>query len=359
MKFGLFTLFDFFADLQNERDYFRDTIALLKEAEALGYDSVWVGEEHFYSFGICPNPQMFLAALARETTTMRLGTAISVLPLEHPLRKAEEFALLDQLSNGRADFGAGTGGIPKHFAGFGIDPSEKRDRYEESLEVIEKAWRNKTFSHEGKFWNIPEISVSPRPVQTPCIPIYRGVLGLVSFTVAGTKGHSIQVPPWMAQDNVILQGIKDHRAALKAHGHTHVADPVFMFSLYCSNDYKSALAEARTVVLRYRDLLASNFPLDAGKILPPGDSMRDLYDMLTTTEEHFEERVIVGTPAQCRRRIAELRDKYSAEHMGFYLHAGARNIDSARKSLRLFADEVMPEFKTANTPANSQATIRA
>src|SRR4051812_36803327 len=101
MQFGLFTLFDYFADRQNEADYYRDTIAIFKEAEELGFDSAWVGEDPFYAFGICPTPQLFLAALARETKTLRLGTAISILPLAHPLRKAEEFAMLDVLSDGR------------------------------------------------------------------------------------------------------------------------------------------------------------------------------------------------------------------------------------------------------------------
>ena len=112
MKFGLFSLFDFFQDRQDEGRYYQDTLDLVIRSEQLGFDSVWLGEEHFYSFGICPSPQLFLTALARETTTLRLGTAISLLPFENPLRKAEDFAMLDILSNGRLDFGAGRGIIP-------------------------------------------------------------------------------------------------------------------------------------------------------------------------------------------------------------------------------------------------------
>ncbi len=124
MHFGLFTLFDFFRDRQDEVAYYRDTLDLMELAERLGYDSVWVGEEHFYCFGICPSPQLFLTALARETSRLRLGTAISLLPFENPLRKAEDFAMLDILSGGRLNFGVGRGIIPKHFEGFRRDPRE-------------------------------------------------------------------------------------------------------------------------------------------------------------------------------------------------------------------------------------------
>lgn len=359
MRFGLFTLFDYFPGRQNERDLYRDTLALFKESEALGYDSAWVGEEHFYAFGVCPSPQIFLTALARETTTLRLGTAISILPLAHPLRKAEEFAMLDVLSNGRLDFGVAPGGIPAHFAGFDVAMSEMRERYEESLTVIERAWRHEHVSHEGRFWTFPDLSVSPRPVQAPCPPIYRGLLGLPGYALAGTRGHSFQVPPWMSPDATILQGIQDYRAALQAAGHVGVPDPVFMFWMFCHENHHAALAEAREVVLRYRDLIIGNFPYELYKTLPPGDSSRGLYDMLSTLDDHLEERIIAGTPAQCRRRVAELRDRYGAEHMGFYMHAGARDIERARRSMRLFAQEVMPAFKQAArrmvTPAGAAA----
>jgi alkanesulfonate monooxygenase SsuD/methylene tetrahydromethanopterin reductase-like flavin-dependent oxidoreductase (luciferase family) len=170
MQFGLVTLFDFFPERQNERAYYQDTLDLMITAETLGFDSVWVGEEHFYSFGICPSPQLFLTALARETTRLRLGTAVSLLPFENPLRKAEDFAMLDLLSGGRLDFGVGRGGIPKHFDGFRVSMRESRARYEEALEIIERAWTQEQFSYAGKFWQIPELSLSPSPYKSPVRP---------------------------------------------------------------------------------------------------------------------------------------------------------------------------------------------
>src|SRR5262249_26385409 len=184
MQFGLITLVDFFPNRQNELAYYRDTLDLMISAEKLGFDSAWVGEEHFYSIGICPSPQLFLTALARETTRLRLGTAVSLLPFENPLRKAEDFAMLDILSGGRLNFGAGGGIIYKHFEGFRVSMQESRARYEEALEIIERAWTQESFSYEGQFWQIPELSLSPKPLQKPHPPIYRGVVSPEAFEAA-------------------------------------------------------------------------------------------------------------------------------------------------------------------------------
>ena len=167
MEFGLFSLFDFFRDKQDEVRYFQDTLDICILAEELGFDSIWLGEEHFYAFGICPSPQMFLTAVARETSRIRLGTAISLLPFENPLRKAEDFAMLDILSNGRLNFGAGRGIVPKHFEGFCVDQAESRARYEEALEIIRRAWTEDPFEYQGSFWQVPSLSVGPKPVQRP------------------------------------------------------------------------------------------------------------------------------------------------------------------------------------------------
>ena len=245
MKFGLFSLFDFFQDRQDEGRYYQDTLDLVIRSEQLGFDAVWLGEEHFYSFGICPSPQLFLTALARETTTLRLGTAISLLPFENPLRKAEDFAMLDLLSNGRLDFGAGRGGIPKHFEGFCIEPQESRARYEEALDIIRRAWTQERFSYQGQFWQVPELAVSPKPVQKPHPPIYRGTLSLESFETAGRLGDNAFVVPWLSAPHPeVRRRVERYRALLKEHGHSGQQE-TFIFFLFVDPDRQRALDEAR------------------------------------------------------------------------------------------------------------------
>jgi len=346
MQFGLLTLFDFFPERQHETSYYQDTLNLMIYAEQLGFDSVWVGEEHFYALGICPSPQLFLTALARETTRLRLGTAVSVLPLEHPLRKAEDFAMLDILSGGRLDVGVGKGVFPKHFEGFRVSPQDMRARYEEALEIIERAWTQERFSYEGKFWQIPELSLSPKPLQKPHPPIYRGLSSPDAFEPAGAKGHGALFVPWLNPATRLKEGIVRYRAALHAHGHQAVPPSVFVFFLFVDQDYHQALAEARETTGRYVELtLRSVFPAGFPANLPPDDRLRGGWDMLTSMADHLEERAIIGTPRDCRRRLAEVRDEWGIEHIAFYLHPGARDITRARRGLELFVREVMPEFR--------------
>jgi alkanesulfonate monooxygenase SsuD/methylene tetrahydromethanopterin reductase-like flavin-dependent oxidoreductase (luciferase family) len=345
MQFGLFTLFDFFPDRQNELTYYQDTLDLMISAETLGFDSVWVGEEHFYSFGICPSPQLFLTALARETTRLRLGTAISLLPFENPLRKAEDFAMLDLLSGGRLNFGVGRGVIPKHFEGFRVSLQESRARYEEALEIIERAWTQEQFSYAGQFWQIPELSLSPKPLQKPHPPIYRGVGSPEAFEPAGAKGHSALFVPWLSPETRLKEGIARYRAALRAHGHQGVPPSMFVFFLFVDQDYRQALAEARETTGCYAEKVTSAFPPALIASLPPGDTLRGLWERLVSMADRVEERAIVGTPRDCRRRLAEVREEWGIEHLALYLHAGARDITRARRGLELFAKEVMPEFQ--------------
>jgi len=342
VQFGLFTVFDFFPDRQSEVAYYQDTLDLMISAEKLGFDSVWVGEEHFYSVGICPSPQLFLAALARETTRLRLGTAVSLLPLEHPLRKAEDFAMLDLLSGGRLDFGVGRGSFPRHFAGFRVSPQESRARYEEALEIIERAWTQEQFSYEGQFWQVPELSLSPKPRQKPRPPIYRGIVSPEAFEVAGAKGHGALFVPWLTPN--AQQGVGTYRAALRAYGHSAVPS-VFVFFLFIHEDYRQALAEAQETTGRYTELAVSAFPPAMEATLPPGDPARGVLAKITSMPDDVEARAIVGTPRDCRRRLAEVREEFGIEHMAFYFHAGARDISRARQGMELFAREVIPEFR--------------
>ncbi len=344
MKFGLFSLFDFFQDRQDEGRYYQDTLDLVIRSEQLGFDSVWLGEEHFYSFGICPSPQLFLTALARETTTLRLGTAISLLPFENPLRKAEDFAMLDILSNGRLDFGAGRGIIPKHFEGFRIPPQESQARYEEALAIIRQAWTQDSFSYQGKFWQVPELSLSPKPSQKPHPPIYRGTLSLESFETAGRLGDNAFVVPWLSAPHPeVRRRVERYRALLKEHGHSG-QQATFIFFLFVDPDRQRALAEAKECTRNYIDLVSSFAPPEAMTQLRSGDPLRAFLELIQSLPDNLEERAIVGNPSDCRRRLGDLRDEFGIEQVAFYMHAGARDPARARRGLEIFAQEVMPEF---------------
>ena len=345
MQFGLFTLFDFFRGRQDEVAYYRDTLDIMIQAEKLGFDSVWVGEEHFYSFGICPSPQLFLTALARETTRLRLGTAISLLPFENPLRKAEDFAMLDILSGGRLDFGVGRGIIPKHFEGFRVNPRDSRARYEESLAIIRGAWTQDPFSYEGQFWQVPSLSLSPQPLQKPHPPIYRGTLSLESFEGAAAAGDNAFVVPWLTGLHPEVRArVQRYRTLLKEHGHPQ-ARTTFIFFLFVDRDRQVALREGAETTRAYISLFTSFTPPEILRQLRGDDPLKEFLSLATSLPDQLEERAIVGTPTECRRRLAELRDEFAIDQIAFYFHAGGRDPQRARYGLELFANEIMPDFR--------------
>ncbi|MDO8434271.1 MAG: LLM class flavin-dependent oxidoreductase [Candidatus Binatus sp.] len=347
MRFGLFTLFDFFPERQNEADYYRRTLELISQADASGIDSVWVGEEHFYSFGICPRPAVFLSAVAQRTRRIRLGTAVSLLPFDNPVRTAEDFAMLDIVSGGRVDFGVGRGLIPAHFAGFAVEPAESRARMNEALEVIAKAWTQQRFSHEGRFYRYPELSLSPKPLQRPHPPIWVGVTSPESFEHAGVTGQNVMIVPFLSGPFPrVKERVQRYRTLLREHGHDSTqVKSMFVFFLFVDPEYQTALSEAREVSGRYiklvRNYLAA--PKDAPHAVKEQFNLALQYIDRVTDE--IEERAIVGTPADCRRRIEELRREFGIEHLAFYLHAGARDMDRAGRALELFSREVAPYFR--------------
>ena len=344
MEFGLFSLFDFFRDTQDEAQYFQDTLEICILAEELGFDSIWLGEEHFYAFGICPSPQMFLTAVARETSRIRLGTAISLLPFENPLRKAEDFAMLDILSNGRLNFGAGRGIIPKHFEGFCVDQAESRARYEESLEIIRRAWTEDPFEYQGEFWQVPSLSVGPKPVQQPHPPIYRGTLSRESFEGAGQVGDNAFVVPWLSAPHPeVVSRLQHYRATLQEHGHGPTRTTCIFF-LFVHDDHQEAIRDARATTRAYTELITSFVPREALHQVPAHDPMRSYLEFILSMPDDVEKRAVVGTPAECRRRLYELNDEFGLDQVAFYFHAGGRDPQRARQGLELFAKEVMPEF---------------
>src|SRR5262249_29699529 len=154
------------AGAYSERRRYLDLIAQIELGDAIGFDTAWLGELHFSrAFSILADPLMVLAAAAQRTTRIRLGTAVTLLPLHNPVKIAEEAAIADILSDGRLEFGVGRGTAPIHYAGYDIAQEESRARFEEALDFIQKAWTEESFSYQGKFYRARDLTVVPKPVQ--------------------------------------------------------------------------------------------------------------------------------------------------------------------------------------------------
>ena len=171
MKFGLFFQAPEAAG-QSHAERYAEMIDLIGLADTLGFDVAWLAELHFGgAFSLLSNPLMAVPVIAQRTRRIRIGTAVTLLPLHHPLACAEQAATADLLSGGRLEFGVGRGSIPSQFHGFRVPVAENRARFGEALDIIRLAWTHERFSYDGTFYQVEDVSVVPRPLQRPHPPI--------------------------------------------------------------------------------------------------------------------------------------------------------------------------------------------
>lgn len=237
MKMSIFSVQDHYPDHSRSLgQLYRQVLEQARQAENLGYDTFWVAEHHFHEYGAVPNPAVFLAALSQQTTRLRLGTAISILTFHNPLTVAENYALVDQLSQGRLSLGVGSGYLKHEFEGYGVDPAVKRERFDENLMLVERLLSGERVSHDGKFNTIREVRLNVQPVQQP-VPVYVAILRREAAYHVGRQGRRMLFVPYAAVDNFEEIGLmmQDYRRGLAEAGiedacgmaavalHTHVA----------------------------------------------------------------------------------------------------------------------------------------
>src|SRR3954469_1464037 len=170
MEFGVFHEFPR-SEGMSDSTGFANGFELVDTAERVGLDAMWLAELHISPRSVLASPIAIAAAIAARTKRMKIGTAVQVLPLAHPLRQAEEWATIDQISHGRLIFGVGRSGFARTYNAYGIPYAESRERFSEALDIILKAWTEKGFSYDGKYTHVNNDNVPPNPSQQPPPPI--------------------------------------------------------------------------------------------------------------------------------------------------------------------------------------------
>ena len=160
-----------------------------------GFDAVWLAEHHFSTFSVCPSVHMMGTLAAARTKRLRIGTAVSLAALYHPLRLAEEVALLDVLSGGRVCWGAGRGFAHSEFAAFGVPPAESAERFREAVEIVLKAWTQERLSHDSAHFHFDNVEVLPKPLQHPHPPVWLAASSESAVDYAASQGFSIMMDP--------------------------------------------------------------------------------------------------------------------------------------------------------------------
>jgi natural product biosynthesis luciferase-like monooxygenase protein len=348
MKFGLHYLLSC-ADEQSPVQRYRDTIEQAVRGEALGFESVWPVEQHFNrDASIMPCPTLLLAAIAERTHTLRLGTAIVRLGLGHPLRVAEEIATLDVLSNGRVEFGAGRGGNPRHFAGFGVPLAESRERMVESLAYLRGVWSEDSFSFAGRFFQADAITLAPRPIQRPHPPIRLAANSAETAEFAGRAGYPIMVASNINPLPKLREFVAIYRNARAVAGHAATADDVtVLLPLYVAANEARVRREVEPSVMHNLAMMRALLASAAGNWSSEAERQKMealLEQMRRTTYDHVNGAIgIFDTPGACVDRLLQLRETLDPGRVICWFNFGGLvEQGQVLRSMELFSERVLP-----------------
>ncbi|HEU0216716.1 MAG TPA: LLM class flavin-dependent oxidoreductase [Stellaceae bacterium] len=195
MKLGVLQFFSWPGRRTALPTVFDRALERIEIMDRTGYDAVWLAEHHFSDFSVCPSVHMMGTLAAARTKRLRIGTAVSLAPFYHPLRLAEEVALLDMLSGGRVNWGAGRGFARVEFAAFGVPPEESTSRFREAVEIVLRAWTDDKLSFAGEHFQFDAIDVLPKPLQQPHPPVWMAATSDAALEWAASRGFSILMDP--------------------------------------------------------------------------------------------------------------------------------------------------------------------
>ena len=341
MKFGAHYLPTYIPDLDGPLPvFYQNMFAQMEEIDRLGYDHIWVTEHHFAMYGgTLPHPPTFMSAIARTTKRIRLGVAINVLPLHNPLEVAESYAMVDVISNGRLDFGVGKGSEAHEYRKFGFDQTQSTARLYEGTQVILQAWSDKPVNFTGEFFKYQNVPVYPKPVQRPHPPVWVGCARSEdSFRWAGEKGFNLMTLPYLYREPHMLPGfIRAYRDGLAKRRHDFTQTEVLgKFHIYVSSSLDKAIEEADPYLIKY---------FDVHRAADPDRKEMGLLTVRDTKTQLSQGFVIAGDPERCVDTIQRWRDDVGLTTISGTFYFGGMPHEMALKSIRLFAEKVMPEFK--------------
>ncbi len=317
-----------------DAEAYRLYVDYLVEAEQLGFESIFLVEHHFTGGGQTSASLSLLSHVAALTSTLRLGTAVTVMPWHHPLLLAEQAALVDILSKGRLDFGVGRGYRPNEFHGFQIDPNEAQARFEEAVELVLKSWRTKErWSHDGRFWKFRDVIVEPQPVQQPAPPLWVAAGSEASVRQAAAQGRRVLMDQF-SSTAITKQRIEWYRDEQSKTGFaTEPGQIALTRGLLLVDDASKTEAEVQKR-LHVIDLLAKSAEIPGRAVTEKASGPFALDKNANDTKQ----ATIVGTPDECIARLKEL-EAAGVEYVLFSDPWGGA------ERLRFFAREVMPAFR--------------
>jgi alkanesulfonate monooxygenase SsuD/methylene tetrahydromethanopterin reductase-like flavin-dependent oxidoreductase (luciferase family) len=340
---------------------FDEAFTLAAAAEELGYDTIWLAERHFASperisggsGGGVPSfasaPLMFASALAARTSRVRIGIAVSVLPLAHPVKLAEEVATLDQISRGRLDFGIGRSGFATAYAGYAVPYGESRERFQECLDILRAAWTQDSFSYSGEHYQFEDVALVPKPYQKPYPPLRMAATTPDTFPIVGEMGFPIFVGLRGTDVPETARNVATYREAWHAAGHPGDGDVYLRIPVYVAATEDAALEEPRASTMQSYKRLAESYVKSAGTtgtVAAEGRAARGESMLAAGYDELLRNRLAYGTPEMVATRLKQLRDDIGLS--GFVIEpnvGGSIPRPQVFESVRLIATEVAPALR--------------
>lgn len=344
--------------------WYEQMLQQIEAADRAGLHGVWVAEHRIPGYALA-SPPVFLMAAAARTRRIRLGTAVCLVSLHHPVQTAEDYATLDVLSGGRLDFGAGRGQFPYDFAVAGVDLNESRERFDENLDAVLRLWTEETVEHRGKFFQFDH-RMLPKPVQQPRPPVYVAAARTpASYPWAGERGFHLMIAPLLFADlNVLRRHLAAYRAAAADNGH----DPASLnllaaYPFYCGERPEDAVRAADPHLVRlarynafslfagldcirpgaFDEFLAQR---EAGALddgLPGGSSGRDW-------QAWKQGRALFGPPDQIVEQIGRVVEDHGINYVILEVFYGGQSHRDMLESLERLATRVLPQLDLAPPP---------
>jgi luciferase family oxidoreductase group 1 len=340
IKFGTFLLMQSPSARPSPEMYTR-AVDMAQAAETLGFRNIWLAEHHFSTYGYVSRPAQLATYIAAKTTRLRVGTAVIVVPLHHPLVVAEEIATLDLLAGGRVDIGLGRGYQHYEFERLGLELDSARARWEESVDIILKALAGEPFTYDGKLFKIPETTVFPQPMQRPHPPIWVTAQSPESVEAAVRRGFNVLTGGF----GVPIERMAEFRrlfdrsvADMRLPRVPEVGVQRAVYVTHNEADARAAAEEARWNMRVTLSLRNHYERVERGHaIAVPAPQEPDIDDLL----DRF---LIIGTPDTCIRQLTRVQELVGISHFNCSFWFGDLEHERVLRSMHLFAREVMPAF---------------
>jgi alkanesulfonate monooxygenase SsuD/methylene tetrahydromethanopterin reductase-like flavin-dependent oxidoreductase (luciferase family) len=348
MEFGMFHEFPSLPG-RSESEAFDEAMAQVDAAERLGLDVMWLAELHFEPRrSVLSAPLSIASAIAARTRHIKIGIAVQVLPLCHPLRLAEEAATVDQLSRGRLIFGVGRSGVAQTYEAYGVSYAESRERFREILDIVERAWTEPSFSYEGKYHTFKEVAVVPKPYQKPMPPIRVAASTPDTFPAIGRRGvpifASVRHTSWAA----LAEQIRTYHEAWEAAGHSGRGQVFVSAPTYIAETGERARSEPRDSIMHFYHEQA-NLLEGAARLVDPETAARRMRRVEQLRSIDYDEAIstnaLVGTPETITERLRALRAEIGLAGILAELNCGGLiPHDRVLNALQLLCEAVKPRF---------------